>query len=295
MISKMKEYCKLIRVKHWIKNLLIVIPAFFGGVILQPDVMRSLFAGFLVFSFLSSAIYIFNDLCDIEKDRQHPVKCHRPLASGAVSKKESYVLLGILLLTALLLNLFLCWLNIGLFVPVLYFILNVLYSTTLKNKPVIDLVILVSGFVLRMFYGSFITGVQISNWLYLTLISLSLFLAFGKRRNEKITCGDSTRKVLSYYSERYLNSNMYMYLSIFLVFYALWSVDASSLSGMIYTTPLVIVMIMRYTYTLENDKHGNPVDMLLHDKMLIVLGILYALLIFVLIYAKEAVYEYLRF
>lgn len=293
--TKFINYIKLIRVKHWIKNLLIMIPAFFGGVILEPEIIITLLLGFLIFSFCSSAIYVINDLCDIEKDRQHPIKCKRPIASGAVSKIESYIILAVLILASMILNFYLCKTNISVFIPILYLILNVLYSKSLKNKPVIDIVILVSGFVLRMVYGSLITSVQISSWLYLTLITLSLFFSFSKRRNEKMVCGESTRAVLNYYSERYLNSNMYMYLAIFMVFYALWSVDTSTLNGMIYTTPIVIVIIMRYTYTLEKSENGNPVDMILGDKILILLGIFYIVLIFSLIYFPEVINEYLRF
>lgn len=291
MKIKIKSYCSLIRIQHWIKNLILWIPAFYGGVFLQKEVLLQLAAGFLVFSLCSSAIYVLNDLCDIEKDRQHPIKCHRPLASGTVTKKEGITLLCICTAAALLLNFLLSGFQIGALIPILYLILNLLYSKSWKNRPVIDLVILVSGFVLRMLYGSFITGVRISNWLYLTLIALSLFMAFGKRRNEKMTCGESSRSVLGFYSETYLNSSMYMYLAIFLVFYALWSVDTGALPGMIYTVPLVIVMMMRYTYLLERDEHGNPVDMILGDKLLLLLGALYAAFIFVQIYFPEVLHE----
>lgn len=291
MRQKIKSYSSLMRIQHWIKNMILLIPAFYGGVFLQKKILLQLVTGFLVFSLCSSAIYTLNDLCDIEKDRQHPVKCRRPLASGAISKAEGIVLLCICTAAALLLNFLLCGLQIGALIPVLYLILNLLYSKSWKNRPVIDLVILVSGFVLRMLYGSFITGVHISSWLYLTLIALSLFMAFGKRRNEKMTCGESTRSVLALYSDTYLNSSMYMYLAIFLVFYALWTVDDGALPGMIYTVPLVIVMVMRYTYSLERDEHGNPVDMILHDKLLMLLGALYALFIFIQIYFPEVLHE----
>lgn len=290
MLKKLRSYASLLRIRHWIKNFIILIPAFYGGVVLQRDVLPRLLTGFLTFALCASAIYTLNDLCDIEKDRSHPVKCKRPLASGAVSRTEGIVLLCICTVAALVLDWLLCGLHIGALVPVLYLLLNLLYSLSWKNKPVTDIVILVSGFFLRMLYGSYITGVRISNWLYLTLIALSLFLAFGKRRNEKRSCGDSTRAVLQKYSDTYLNSSMYMYLAIFLVFYALWSTDAGALPGMIYTTPLVIIMAMRYTYTLENDAHGNPVDMILGDKLLLLLGALYAAFIFVQIYFPEVLH-----
>lgn len=292
---KVKSYIKLIRVKHWIKNLLIVIPAFFGTALTETRIVYRLICGFFVFSFCSSAVYIINDLNDIENDRRHPDKCKRPLASGAVSKKEAFILIAVLLIMASILNYFLCSFSLHSLIPWSYMILNLIYSVSLKNKPVIDIVLLVSGFFFRVFYGSKITGIRISGWLYLTVISLSLFLAFGKRRNEKMSCGDSTRKVLSYYSLQYLNSNMYMYLTLFAVFYSIWSLNANDTGLMIYTTPLILVIMMRYSYKLEIDVNGNPVDMILGDKVLIILGGIYVLLLFAIIYFPEAINECLRF
>lgn len=292
---RFKSYIKLIRIKHWIKNLLIVLPAFFGAELIESGIVYRLIWGFFVFSFYSSAVYIINDFNDIENDRRHPDKCKRPLASGAVSKKEAFILIAVLLILASILNYFLCGFSLHSLIPLIYMILNLLYSVSLKNKPVIDIVLLVSGIFFRVLYGSSITDVRISGWLYLTVVSLSLYLAFGKRRNEKRSCGDSTRKVLSYYSLQYLNSNMYMYLTLFAVFYSIWSLNANDTQLMIYTTPLILVIMMRYSYKLEVDINGNPVDMILGDRVLIILGGIYALLLFAIIYFPEVINECLRF
>ncbi len=292
---KVKAYIELIRIKHWIKNLLIALPAFFGTAITTRGVIYRLILGFIVFSFCSSAVYIVNDLNDIENDRQHPDKCKRPLASFAVSKKEAYILITVLLILSAVLDYLLCGFSLKLLIPWIYMALNLLYSISLKNKPVTDIVILVSGFFFRVFYGSVITGIKISGWLYLTVISLSLFMAFGKRRNEKMSCGDSARKVLNSYSLQYLNSNMYMYLALFAVFYSIWSLNANDTGMMIYTTPLILVMMMRYSYRLEIDVNGNPVDMILGDRTLLILGGIYVLIVFAIIYFPEAINECLRF
>ncbi len=291
MLQKLRAYASLLRIRHWIKNGILLIPAFYGGAILQKDILLKLLIGFLSFACCASAIYTVNDLCDIEKDRSHPVKCKRPLASGAVSRAEAVVLICICTGAALVLDWLLCGLRIGALIPVLYLLLNLLYSLSWKNKPVADIVILVSGFFLRMLYGSYITDVRISSWLYLTLISLSVFMAFGKRRNEKRSCGEITRTVLKHYSDNFLNSSMYVYLAIFLVFYALWSTEGSTLPGMIYTTPLVFIMTMRYTYMLEQDAHGNPVDMILGDWVLLLLGALYAAFLLVMLYFPGVLHE----
>ncbi len=290
---KLLNYAKLMRVSHWIKNTLIVIPAFFGTALVHTEIIFKLFAGFFVFSFCSSAIYIINDLCDIENDRLHPVKCNRPLASGTVSKTEAYILLAVLLIFTFGLNFIICGFHLKALIPLVYLILNLSYSLSLKNRPVTDIVILVSGFFIRIFYGSLITDVKISGLLYLTVISFSLFLAYGKRRNEKISCGNTSRKVLKFYNERYLNSSMYMYLTLFMIFYAVWSLSTENSRLLIYTTPLIMIMSMRYTYKLEIDAHGNPVDMILHDKILIILGTVYMIIISIIIYFPEVYYEYL--
>ncbi len=282
------------RVKHWIKNILIIIPAFFGKTLTDYYTLINLFFGFLVFSLCSSAIYIINDISDIESDRNHPVKCQRPLASGVVSKTEAMILLIVLLTAAAVIDVLLCGINIHCLIPLLYLFINLLYSLSLKNRPVIDIVLLVSGFFLRVLYGSAVTGVRISGLLYLTVISLSMFFAYGKRRNEKKSCGTSSRKVLQYYSEQYLNSNLYIYMGLFIVFYSIWSLNADESGVLICTVPLGMVMMMRYVYTLEVDEHGNPVDVILHDKILLLLGAIYAAVITVLIYFPEVVHECLR-
>lgn len=221
------------------------------------------------------------------------MKCNRPLASGTVSKTEAYILLAVLLIFTFGLNFIICGFHLKALIPLVYLILNLSYSLSLKNRPVTDIVILVSGFFMRIFYGSLITDVKISGLLYLTVISFSLFLAYGKRRNEKISCGNTSRKVLKFYNERYLNSSMYMYLTLFMIFYAVWSLSTENSRLLIYTTPLIMIMSMRYTYKLEIDAHGNPVDMILHDKILIILGTVYMIIISIIIYFPEVYYEYL--
>ena len=121
------------RVKHWIKNILIIVPAFFGKTLTDYYTLINLFFGFLVFSLCSSAIYIINDISDIESDRNHPVKCQRPLASGAVSKTEAIILLIVLLTAAAVIDVLLCGINIHCLIPLLYLFINLLYSLSLKN------------------------------------------------------------------------------------------------------------------------------------------------------------------
>ena len=179
----MKNYIKLMRVKHYIKNGLIILPIFFSQGLFNYATLRNVFFAFLSFSLMCSVVYIINDIRDIEKDKKHPEKMKRPLASGKIKKKNAYMLLSILLIISLFLNAFSTTgknLIISYFLLFGYLILNILYSFGLKNVPLIDIIILVSGFVIRIIYGSVTTSIEISSWLYLTIMSMAFYLGLGK-------------------------------------------------------------------------------------------------------------------
>ena len=165
---------------------------------------------------------------------------------------------------------------------ILYFLLNVLYSLGLKNKPIIDVAILASGFVIRVLYGGIITGVAISKWLYLVIVTGSLYMGLGKRRNE-LRAQTDTREVLKYYNENFLDKNMYVCVALVNVFYAIWSIEMPN-SWMIWTVPLFIVLLMRYSLDVEGDSDGDPVEVIVHDKALIGIIIAYAICIFLFLY-----------
>ena len=174
----MKEYIKLIRVKHWIKNLLIFLPIFFSKNLGNQEKIISVIIGFISFSFVASSIYIINDIRDVEKDRKHPIKKNRPIASGKISIKNSIILSVLLLIVAFILLILGCIkynanLIGGLFFLILYFALNFAYSMGLKNKPIIDIAILASGFVIRVLFGGAIIKVNIPSWLFLTIFAVS--------------------------------------------------------------------------------------------------------------------------
>ncbi|OJU08903.1 MAG: prenyltransferase, partial [Clostridiales bacterium 43-6] len=223
----MKKYLKLLRVKHYMKNLLIFLPFIFSGQFFQSHYLASAMIGFFAFSLLSSAIYIFNDIRDAESDRMHPTKKNRPIASGEVSKRAAYITGACLLIGAAVLHCFTlalqwyAWLFL-----VVYFVLNLAYSIKLKNVPIVDVAVLVSGFVLRVFYGSALGGIEISRWLYLTVIAMSFYLGLGKRRNELMRQGgDASRGVLKFYTQNFLDKNMFMCLALTVAFYSLWAID----------------------------------------------------------------------
>ena len=227
-MTKCKDYIQLFRIKHWLKNVLIFLPLLFSREIFVYNKILLTLISFFTFCFISSSIYIFNDIRDIDKDRVHKVKKNRPIASSRVSVREGYILMFILLFVGLVINVI--WIrNMYSFILlIMYYLFNIFYSLGLKNVPILDVVILVSGFVIRVIYGAVVTDIELSNWLYLTVMSSSFFMGFGKRRNEILKQGNKSREVLKYYTKDYLDKFLYVFLVLTIVFYSLWSIDSST-------------------------------------------------------------------
>ena len=290
MFEKIKNYLKLIRVTHYIKNCLIFLPLFFGGFYKDVNNIFICIIGFILFSLSASIVYIINDICDIEKDKKHEIKKHRPLASGAVSKKEAYTIIGFLVIIILIIGLLMFKLGISVLsfgLIALYVVINILYSKWLKNIPLVDIVILVSGFLIRVFYGAIVIDAEVSNWLYLTIMSAAFYMGFGKRRNEIIKSKDNTRKVLKYYNKEFLDRNMYVCLTLTIVFYAMWTVDPNVVdilryNWLIWTVPLIMLILFQYSLIVEKDSYGDPVDVILHSKPLLLLVLFYIICIFII-------------
>ncbi|NFI51516.1 prenyltransferase [Clostridium botulinum] len=286
----MKKYFKLMRVNHYLKNILIFLPLIFSKNLFNIDLFKSAILGFCGFSILSSIVYIINDIQDVEKDRKHPKKCKRPIASGEISVTTAYILAIFIFLIGMVFNYMSCKFSINGWIFIsLYLVLNFLYSMGLKNLPIIDVVILVSGFLLRVLYGSAITNIGVSNWLCLTVIAMSFYLGLGKRRNELNKEGSKTRKVLKYYNHNFLDKNMYMCLGLTITFYSLWCVDSATVlrysnNNMVWTVPLVMIICMKYSLNIEGDCDGDPVSVLLSDKILMAMVFLYSIVVLMIIY-----------
>ncbi|MDE6362776.1 MAG: decaprenyl-phosphate phosphoribosyltransferase [Lachnospiraceae bacterium] len=279
----MKAYIKCLRPHHWIKNILVFLPVIFNRSLFDVDVARKAVIGIAAFSFAASAIYILNDIMDYEKDRVHPVKCRRPIASGKV-KKETAAVMGVVLM---FLSLGISWKIAGMAAVVMLFLyaaINICYSMGLKNCPIVDVVILVTGFLLRIFYGSVATGIEISSWLYLTIIAFAFYFGLGKRRNELAGSGSSeTRKVLQYYNNNFLDKNMYMCVALGIMFYSLWTIEHTS-KFLVWSVPMVLVICMKYSLDIEGRSDGDPVEVLVHDKVLVIMCIVYGLAVLGMLY-----------
>lgn len=285
----MKSYLKLIRVHHYIKNFLVFAALACSGQFFNIEKLTAAIIGFVACCAVSSVVYIINDIRDVEKDRNHPTKRLRPIAANKVSIRSAFIVAIVLLAVAIACSVAVRNLYAGLLLG-LYLAMNLGYSFGLKNIPMVDITILVAGFLIRIIYGALITGIEISNWLYLTVIAVAFYFALGKRRNEiKMLGDDTTRKVLKSYPVNFLDKNMGMCLTLANVFYALWSMDANTIAMynnkyLIFTVPIVLLITMKYSLDVEGDSDGDPVEVLLHDKVLMLLCVLYLAVMFLILY-----------
>lgn len=286
MVQKFKNYLHLLRPKHYLKNFLIFLPLVFSGSFFNKNYLVTAVSSFVIFSMVASAVYIINDIHDIEHDRKHPQKKNRPISSGAVSVLEAVVISVLLLVAAFGFQYFVnaSWICFALLAT--YVAINILYSRGLKNVPIIDVSILTLGFLIRVLYGGESLGIEVSKWLYLAVLTFSFYLGLGKRRNEIKLNGVHTRKVNKLYTQEFLDKNMYMCLALTIISYSLWAVDSNQVhKAVFWTVPLVIIIAMTYSLEIEKkESDGDPINVLTQNKILMGLVFGYAVLMILLIY-----------
>ncbi len=270
------KYLKLIRIKHWIKNILIFLPIICAG-LLNINTITKTALGVLSFSLMSSFIYIINDIKDIEKDKNHPRKKNRPLASGIIKKQTAIIIAVVMLILSLSITIIINKniTNPSLYILISYMIINLAYSLGLKNVAIIDVALLASGFILRVYYGASLFDIEVSNWLFLTILNASLFLGLGKRRKELMNTKDS-RIVLKDYNESFLEKFQYLTLTLTIVFYSLWTIE-QNIKYLYITIPLLMLIFMKYCLYIEKNDEGDPITILFEDKTLIMLCLIYGI------------------
>lgn len=283
------QIIKIARPIHWIKNLSLFAAIFFTSKFLEPNLFATVFLAFLSFNLITSASYIFNDIIDAEKDRNHPVKKNRPIASGKLPVNiaifEAIAFLFLAYIVSYNLN---SLFHLSL---VSYIVLQILYSTVLKNISILDILTIAFGFIIRIYAGAFVINAHLSVWFLLCVISTALFLAAGKRRSElniPESTGGVTRKTLSKYSRELLNSYVTMFGNAAWLSWALFSFFESPRASLgiwlflaeisrtttidkilMSTIPLAIYGIMRYESIIFEGKSEAPEKVLLADKGLI--------------------------
>ncbi len=287
-----KNYIKLCRISDWIKNIFLFVPIVFSKNLLDVESLFTVFIAFLSFSFLSSAIYVINDIIDIEADRNHPIKKNRPLPSGKISRNLAIMLAIILIVISVLFGFKLSYyFHLSL---IIYFLLNLIYSLSLKHIVIIDIFCIAAGFMIRVAAGAYAIDVEISSWLILTTMFLSLFLAVMKRRAEltlnNINSISSTRKVLENYSINFTDQMATVTAAGVIICYALYSVSSRTISvfnteNLIYTTPFVVFGIFRYMFlVIHNQKGERTAEAFLTDKVLLINVMLYIFVTILIIY-----------
>lgn len=291
--SPIKVVISAIRIKHWIKNLFVFAPLLFSMQLFETELITESFLAFVSFCLVASSVYLLNDIYDYKKDKDHPVKRFRPIASGRLKISHArwmtalFLTLGMALALAVNLEFTV--------IAVLYFALNILYSTYLKKQVILDVLILSLFYVIRVAAGGYAIGVHVSNWLLVCTFLLALFLGFGKRRHELVLLKDDAqnhRAILSEYSPYFLDQMIAVVTSSTLVAYSLYTmsqetIDRFQTNKLPLTIPFVLYGIFRYLYLVhQKEEGGSPTQLMLTDKPLILTVIGWAAAVFVIIYLK---------
>jgi decaprenyl-phosphate phosphoribosyltransferase len=279
------------RPAHWIKNVFVFAPLFFSGGAMEAMKLGRVFLIFLSFCAMASAVYFLNDIIDRERDRSHPQKCLRPIASGALSIKK-----GIFFGSGLaMLSLALAYSSdmVSLLLLLLYGALNVLYSLWLKHIVIVDVFVISLMFVLRVLSGGVAVNVALSSWLLITTFLLALFLALGKRRQELVFLEDSAnsqRPVLNHYTPKLADEMISVITPVILITYILYTLSAETLarfkSKTLYATGIFVVFgIMRYLYLIHIKKLGDdPTELVIRDLPLTIAIVGWILSFYLIIY-----------
>ena len=290
----MKNYIKLIRPKDWAKNLFLYIPLFFGGVLFDLHALFIVFEGFICFSLVASSIYIINDYRDIEDDNKHPEKSKRVLAAGLINKNVA-IIIAILLLGV---GLSYAWFirDKFFFVLAIYFILNLLYSFGLKKIPILDIIIIAIGFVLRVKAGAVIAFLGLSEWLTIMVFLLALFLALAKRRDDvliKLSSGNDMRQSIKGYNLEFINIALSLICSVTVVAYFMYTMSPEVITRLgtyrlYYTCLFVLAGIFRYLQIIyvKSDSE-SPVKILYKDRFIQISILLWVISFYIILYMKD--------
>ena len=290
------ELIKVLRPQQWIKNTFVFLPLFFGGQLADVNLLVNSIIAFFAFSFAASSIYCFNDVIDVEADRRHPVKCHRPVASGAVSVALAYTMMFVMFAAAIAM---LAFLSDGLVqtaaVIIGYWCLNLAYCWQLKKYAIIDVCIISFGFVLRILAGGMSTGIVPSQWLVMMTFLLTLFLSFAKRRDDVLRMnktGEAPRQNTSRYNLTFINQAITISGSVMLVCYIMYTVSPEVVANFgtpyVYlTSAYVIIGLLRYIQiAVVDEKTGDPTKVILRDRAIqIVVAAWIATFLFIIYFA----------
>ena len=288
---RLVSYVRLVRPWQWAKNGFVFAPMVFAGRLFDPDAAKATALVLAVFSLASGAAYALNDVFDRNRDRAHPAKRARPLASGAISVPEALILAAVMGGAAVAL----AWHTSVLWTAGGYLLLQVAYSVLIKHVVILDVLAVASGFVLRVLAGGEALDIEVSPWLILCTLLLSLFLATTKRRQEVASMAEEkaeTRPVLGKYSLSFLDQMVSVETSAAVLAYAIYAVSPETIekfgtTALVWTVPFVIYGIFRYLYLVyKKGAGGDPTLVLLKDKALLLNLLLWLLACVYIIYGR---------
>lgn len=269
---------KLLRVKQWVKNLFVFLPAIFSGQLLNADTFLQALEAFFIFCLISSTIYILNDICDRKADREHPRKRLRPIASGKVSVGLASTIAVVVFVAAFALAYLFFGLNVDIFlIAAGYVIMNIAYTLTLKNIAILDVIIIATGFVLRVLMGGAACGIWVSPWLVMMVFLLTLLIAFGKRRDDLIraeTDGKKIRKSVAGYNITFINQVISLLAGTMIVAYVCYTLSNDVMTrfdsqNVYLTSVFVIGAVLRYLQLIYvREESGSPTDIIYRDRFI---------------------------
>ena len=290
-----KNILRLTRPKQWIKNFFVFIPMFFGGELFNINSIELVTLTFFAYSFVASSIYCYNDIVDVDADRNHPVKCHRPIASGTLSIRMGYTLM---------IAMFVLGIGVALLLPpevmsnvmaviVFYYVLNLAYCSKLKQYAILDVCIVAFGFVLRILAGGFACELPLSNWIVIMTFLLTLFMSFAKRRDDVLRMnetGEAPRKNTVRYNLTFINQAITITASVTLVCYIMYCVSPEVVER--FQTPylyltfvFVLIGLLRYIQiAVVDQKSGDPTKIILRDHFSQIIVVAWLLTVLLMIY-----------
>jgi decaprenyl-phosphate phosphoribosyltransferase len=284
-----RAYLKLARPKQWSKNVLVFAAPGAAGVLSQASSLGKTLLAFVAFSAAASGTYAWNDSLDVRADRQHPTKCKRPVASGAISVRNAQTFGTVLLVVAIAISFLASWKLAAVIAG--YVAITTAYSLWLKHEAVLDLAAVAAGFVLRAVAGGAAVDVPISTWFLIVAASGSLFMVTGKRHAEQLELGADAsghRRTLAGYSTGFLLYVRAVSSAVAILAYCLWAFENSNQTGNAAWFELSIIpfvlAVFRYALLLEQGEGGAPEDLVLSDRTLLVLGALWAVVFGVAVY-----------
>ncbi|HZX99788.1 MAG TPA: decaprenyl-phosphate phosphoribosyltransferase [Dermatophilaceae bacterium] len=268
------------RPRQWVKNILVLAAPIAGGIAFQPRAIVQMLVAFIAFCVASSGVYLVNDILDVEADRAHATKRRRPMASGELSLRAAWTAAAVLLPGALVIS---AWLNWQMVIIIaIYEAVQLWYCLGMKHEPVFELTSVASGFLLRAIAGGVATQVNLSNWFLIAAGFGSLFMAAGKRYAEKRLVqetGVAIRPVLDSYTDTYLRFVWTLSAGVLVTTYSLWAFALRQLSAnewsVISIVPFVMALL-RYAVDVDSGGAGEPEEIVLHDRLLLVLGGIWA-------------------